>query len=201
MIKKNPEINRLAVISELRRRQEAEQQAANTPVFDFVKHCFPAQVAFFRGEGPRFRSACCSRRAGKTVGIAADALETCRKEPGIICLYITVTKQAARNIIWADVLGLIEKYEIKCKVDNTRLTVTFPNRSKFVIEGAKDRSEIEKYRGWKLRKCYIDEAQSFRSYIQELVNDVVTPALRDQKGELYITGTPGKSRLLLRRYS
>jgi hypothetical protein len=126
-----------------------------------------------------------------TVGIAADAIETCRNEPGVTCLYITITKQAARNIIWADVLQIIEAYNLECKIDNTRLTVTFPNRSKFVIEGAKDRTEIEKYRGWKLRKCYIDEAQSFRSYIEDLVNDVVTPALRDLKGELYITGTPG----------
>lgn len=127
-----------------------------------------------------------------TVGIAADAIETIQNEADVICLYITVTKQAARNIIWGDVLSLVDKYNLDMKVDNTRLVVANPrNRSKFIIEGAKDRSEIEKYRGWKLRKCYIDEAQSFRGYIKELVNDVITPALRDLKGSLYITGTPG----------
>ena len=186
------EINRLAVIAEIKRRQAAEDEENSRVKFLFENHCFPKQVEFFRGAGPRFRAACCSRRAGKTVGIAADALETIQNEAGVLCLYITVTKQAARDIIWSDILRIIEDYKLPFKVDNTRLSVTnTKNRSKFIIEGAKDRTEIEKHRGKKLRKCYIDEAQSFRSYIEELVNDVITPALRDHKGELYITGTPG----------
>lgn len=186
------EINRLAVIAEINRRK-AEQEAimAMTP-FKFDDHCFGKQWDFFKGSGPRFRAACCSRRAGKTVGIAADALETIQNEADVLCLYITVTKQAARDIIWADIIKIIEEYNLPFKVDNTRLSVTNTlNRSKFIIEGAKDRSEIEKHRGKKLRKCYIDEAQSFRTYIKDLVNDVITPALRDCEGELYITGTPG----------
>jgi len=88
-------------------------------------------------------------------------------------------------------LRLIEDYSVECKVDNTRLTVSFPNKSRIYIAGAKDRTEIEKFRGWKLRKCYIDECQSFRTYIKELINDIIIPALRDKRGELYLTGTPG----------
>jgi hypothetical protein len=186
------DVNRLAVIAELKRRQEESAELAARPPFSFEDHCFDEQVEFFRGEGPRFRAACCSRRGGKTVGIVTDAMETIRDEADVLCLYITVTKQAARDIIWADILKMIDDYQLPFKVDNTRLSVTnTKNRSKFIIEGAKDKSEIEKHRGKKLRKCYIDEAQSFRSYIKELVNDVITPALRDLKGELYITGTPG----------
>lgn len=186
------EINRMALIAELKRREALAAEKLERPVFKFEDHCFDKQVDFFRGEGPRFRAACCSRRSGKTVGIAADAMETLQNESDVLCLYITVTKQAARDIIWADILKIIDDYELPFKVDNTRLSVTnTENRSKFIIEGAKDRSEIEKHRGKKLRKCYIDEGQSFRSYIEELVNDVLTPALRDHNGELYITGTPG----------
>lgn len=185
-------VNRRAVIAEIRRRQAESAELAARPTFLFKDHCFDDQWEFFRGSGPEFRSACCSRRAGKTVGIAADALETIQNESDVLCLYITVTKQAARDIIWADILKIIDDYKLPFKVDNTRLSVTNPlNRSKFIIEGAKDRAEIEKHRGKKLRKCYIDEAQSFRSYIKELVNDIIAPALRDLEGELYITGTPG----------
>lgn len=185
--------NRLAVIAELKRRKALEVEKASRPVFKFEDHCFGKQVEFFRGDGPRFRAACCSRRAGKTVGIAADALETIQNESDVLVLYITVTKQAARDIIWADILKIIDDNKLThFKVDNTRLAViNTENRSKFIIEGAKDRTEIEKHRGKKLRKCYIDEAQSFRTYIEDLVNDVITPALRDHKGELYVTGTPG----------
>jgi hypothetical protein len=126
-----------------------------------------------------------------TIGIAADMIDTALYEDAVNLLYITVTQQAARAIIWADLLNIIEEYQISCKIDNNRLIITFPNKSRIYIAGAKDRAEIEKYRGWKLRKCYIDEAQSFRAYIKELINDVIIPALRDLKGSLYLTGTPG----------
>jgi len=126
-----------------------------------------------------------------TVGIVADAVSTALEIPNSTILYITVTQQAARAIIWTDLLKVLEDYEIKCHIDNNRLVITFPNKSKIYIAGAKDRAEIEKYRGWKLTKCYIDEAQSFRSYIKELINDVIIPALRDLRGDLYLTGTPG----------
>jgi DNA-binding transcriptional regulator WhiA len=126
-----------------------------------------------------------------TVGIVADMLDTAESTPEVNLLYITVTQQAARAIIWNDLVKTIDDYKINCKIDNNRLTISFPNKSKIYIAGAKDRMEIEKYRGWKLKKCYIDEAQSFRSYIKELINDVIIPALRDLKGELYLTGTPG----------
>lgn len=183
--------NKAALIAELKRRQAKAAEEAAKPVFDFKDYCFKAQLDFLRGEGPRFRTAVCSRRAGKTVGIAADVIDTCQNTPNVICLYITLTQQNARNIIWGDIMKIIEEYEIDCKIDNVRLTVRFPNGSRFVVAGAKDRQEIEKYRGWKLKKCYIDECQSFRPYIEDLVNDIITPALRDERGHLYLTGTPG----------
>jgi PBSX family phage terminase large subunit len=187
--KKTIEINKDALVAEIRRRQAKKVDTA--PKFNFNDHCFPAQVEFFKGDGPRFRTAVCSRRAGKTVGIAADAIDTCVKEPGVICLYITLSKRNARNIIWGDIQKIIADYDLKAKVNQVEMSILFDNGSKINIEGAKDRSEVEKYRGWKLRKAYIDECQSFRPYIKDLINEVITPALRDLRGELYLTGTPG----------
>lgn len=180
-------VSKQALLAELQKRKEESE----TPKFDFKKFTFPAQYNFFRGSNKRFKNAVCSRRAGKTIGIAADMIDTGLKEKNVNLLYITITQQAARSIIWGDLMKMLEDYEIKCKIDNSRLTIKFPNGSKISIAGAKDRMEIEKYRGLKLRKCYIDEAQSFRSYIKELINDVIIPALRDLKGELFLTGTPG----------
>ena len=182
-----PNVNREALIAEIQKRKTK----AEKPQFIFEEFCFDRQVEFFRGKGSRFRNAVCSRRAGKTVGIAADMIDVAEDEPEVNLLYITITQQQARAIIWSDLLKIIEEYEIECKTDNTRLTITFPNKSKIYIAGAKDRTEIEKFRGWKLKKCYIDECQSFRSYLKELINDIIIPALRDKRGELYLTGTPG----------
>jgi len=191
MINKTLTTAQKALLMELKRREEAKSIEASKPQFNFESYCFAPQRDFFRSPGERFRVAVCSRRAGKTIGIAADAIDTCLKTPNAVCLYITITSQNARNIIWGDTLKILEEYDLECKIDNTRLSLKFPNGSRFIIAGAKDRQEIEKYRGWKLTKCYIDECQSFRPYIEELVNDIITPALRDLRGNLYMTGTPG----------
>ena len=180
-------ISKKAFLAELQKRK----LSAERPIFRFEDFTFEAQKEFFRGSKKRFRAAVCSRRAGKTVGIVADMIDSAQNNAGVNLLYITVTQQAARAIIWADILNIIEDYEIECRIDNNRLIITFPNKSRIYIAGAKDRSEIEKYRGWKLFKCYIDEAQSFRSYIKELIDDIIIPALRDLRGTLYLTGTPG----------
>lgn len=180
-------ISKKAFLAELNKRKLNSER----PIFRFEDFTFKAQQEFFRGSLKRFKTAVCSRRAGKTVGIVADMIDSAENNPGVNLLYITVTQQAARAIIWADLLNIIEDYQIDCKIDNNRLIITFPNKSRIYIAGAKDRSEIEKYRGWKLFKCYIDEAQSFRNYIRELINDIIIPALRDLRGTLYLTGTPG----------
>ena len=180
-------MNREALIAEIQKRKTK----AEKPQFIFEKFCFNKQVDFFRGKGVRFRTAVCSRRAGKTVGIAADMIDAAMEEEESNLLYITITQQQARAIIWSDLIKIVEEYELECKTDNVRLTITFPNKSKIYIAGAKDRTEIEKFRGWKLKKCYIDECQSFRSYLTDLINDIIIPALRDKRGQLYLTGTPG----------
>lgn len=182
-------VNRDAVLAELRRRQDLKNKQQDQ--FQFEDYCFPAQIAFFRHDGPRFRTAVCSRRAGKTVGIAADAIDTCLAEKNVRVIYLTLSKRNARSIIWGDIQKILEEFKIDAKVNQVELSVTFANGSIINIEGVKDKSEAEKMRGWKLRKCYIDECQSFRSYIKDLVNEIITPALRDLRGELYLTGTPG----------
>ena len=182
-----PNVNRDALIAEIQKRKTK----AEKPQFIFEDFCFDKQIEFFRGKGSRFRNAVCSRRAGKTVGIAADMIDAALEEGEANLLYITITQQQARAIIWSDLLKIVEEYELECRTDNVRLTISFPNKSKIYIAGAKDRTEIEKFRGWKLKKCYIDECQSFRSYLKELINDIIIPALRDKRGQLYLTGTPG----------
>ena len=133
--------NKLAILDELKRRQAK----ADKPAFDFMEHCFTAQSNFFRAEGPRFRTAVCSRRAGKTHGISADMLYTCENEKNVKVLYITLSKTNARSIIWSDLLQIVEEYELDFKIDNTRLTLEHrETKSMIYIEGAKDASEIEK---------------------------------------------------------
>lgn len=75
--------------------------------------------------------------------------------------------------------------------NETELSMSFINGSIIYLSGAKDKTEIEKFRGLALKKVYIDECQSFRAYIQNLVDEVLSKALFDYAGTLCLIGTPG----------
>lgn len=166
-------------------------QRAQKPVFDLNTFCFKKQLDFIK-DPARFKIALCSRRGGKSVGIAADLIDTCNREKDVICAYLTITHSNARNIIWGEMLKICEDYQLDVKIDSTRLHILFNNtRSEIRLGGAKDENEMEKYRGWKLKKVYLDELQSFRPYVRDFINKILIPALRDHRGTLGMTGTPG----------
>lgn len=170
------------ILEELYRRE--------TKKFVLKDFCFDKQLAFIKDPSP-FKTAVCSRRAGKTVSCAADLIDTSIENPGCVSIYITLTRGNAKKIIWKDLININYKYELNAKIDNTELTLTFPNGSMIYLSGAKDRSEIEKFRGLAIKKVYIDEGQSFRDYIKDLIDDVLGPALMDYDGSLILIGTPG----------
>lgn len=106
-------------------------------------------------------------------------------------LYITLSRNNAKKLIWPEIKKINNKYCLGGTEDQTELSMTFPNGSVIYLSGAKDSSEIEKFRGLPLKLCYIDEAQSFRQYIRELIDDIISPALMDHAGDLCLIGTPG----------
>lgn len=179
------------LLKELRRRAAEKEKTQAAVPFVIKEFCFAEQLAFAL-EKKIIKTACTSRRAGKTNAIIADFVDTCLTEYNVKCLYITLTSKSARKIIWGELKEVAEKYKLDVNTDDTRLEMTFiATKSVIICGGAKDESEIEKYRGWKIRKAYIDEMQSFRPYVRTLINDILLPALRDLNGELGLTGTPG----------
>lgn len=181
---------KLALIKEINRRD----LAAATPSFSFNNFAFDKQKEFFKSSGSRFRTAVCSRRAGKTVGIAGNMIDICLREPGVICLYLTITHSNVRSIIWRDLTKIVTDYKIPCNLNNLRMEINFPNGSTIATGGVKDASVIENYRGWKIRQVYLDECQSMRPHVRSLIKDVLIPALRDFRGELFLIGTPGPTK-------
>lgn len=187
---KAPVFNKQSIVKELARREKAKQEQELKPKFDIKEFCFPKQLAFLE-DPAKFKTAVCSRRAGKSTGCVADLFNTAFRYPGVNVAYITLNRRTAKRIIWKELLKLVEKYEPDSKIDNTELTVELKNGSAIIVGGAEDESSIDKYRGLALKKVYIDEAQSFRSYIKELIDDVLVPALYDYDGSLCLIGTPG----------
>lgn len=180
--KKAPEPSSKAILEELARRGEK-------PHFDIDKYCFRQQLDFIKDERD-FVTACTSRRAGKSTGCAADLVSTAVGRPGIVCLYITLSRASAKRIVWPELTKINREYELGGIPNIADLSLTFPNGSVIYCSGAKNKSEIEKFRGLAIALCYIDEAQSFGSFIEELIDDVISKALYDYNGRLRVTGTP-----------
>lgn len=158
--------------------------------FNLAKFCFAEQHAFINDDR-RYKAACCSRRAGKTTGCAGYLLNTAIKSPGVACLYLTLTRLQAKRIIWEPLKEICEVHSIPAVFNETELTVRLPNKSVIYLSGAKDKEEVKKYLGFPLKLVVIDESQSFRSYLRELVDDVIAPTLFDWAGTLAMIGVPG----------
>jgi len=158
--------------------------------FNLTQFLFDRQLAFVEDPAP-FKVAVCSRRSGKTVACVAHLIHTAINSPNVVCLYITLSGNQAKRNVWREVKTLNEKYKLEGRLNEIDMSATFPNGSILYLSGAKDSSEIEKFRGLAIKLCYIDECQSFRSYIKDLIDDIISPALMDYAGTLCLIGTPG----------
>lgn len=152
---------------------------------------FPKQDVFV-SDSNRFIAAQCSRRAGKTNALAIRFLTTLEKHPGAFCLYIALTRESARNIMWPVLEELDEKFKVGLSFTESNLTVTHPNGARLQLFGADMKNFIRRLKGIKTPGVAIDEAQDFGAHLESLVDDVLTPTLTDYEDSwLAITGTPG----------
>lgn len=182
---------RRLVSSQGKKDENGQYMSVKAPsAFVLDDFLFDKQLKFVTDPRP-FKVAVCSRRSGKTVACAADLVHTALGTPEVVCLYITLSRNNAKKLIWPEIEKLNRKYGLGGMPDNTELSMQFPNGSIIYLSGAKDQSEIEKFRGLALKKAYVDECQSFRSYIQDLIDDIISPALMDYAGTLCLIGTPG----------
>lgn len=131
-----------------------------------------------------------SHNSGKSTTLCACLIDSAIRYPGRLNLYITLSKTSARNIIWSDLVKMVMEHDIDVKFNHHEMVATFWNGSKVLIGGAKDTQEIEKYRGIKAQLVVLDEAQSFKPFIKELIQDILEPALGDYQGKMMVTGTP-----------
>lgn len=165
---------------------------------EFSKHglliqdnAIAAQNAFVLDKG---RSICAftTRRAGKSTGLALRFFRTLLKYPGCYCPYIAITRDSAKNIMWQVLQEQSIRFNIKADFVEHNLTMKLKNGSRLQLLGANTEGFISRLKGIKTPGAAIDEAQDFRSFIESLIDDVLTPATADYTdGWIAVTGTPG----------
>lgn len=152
---------------------------------------FPKQNAFILDEA-RFVAAQCSRRGGKTNGLAYRFSKAMEKHPGSQCIYLALTRESAKDILWPVLIELNENHNLGWTFTESKLEVRAPNGSSLKLYGADMKNFIKRLRGRKYPGVAIDEAQDFGVHLRSLIDDVLTPAIADYAdGWLALTGTPG----------
>lgn len=171
---------------------EAKKRADIKGSIDYDKLLFGPQRDFI-GDTSKWVVAWCSRRAGKSWGVALKMLKVAFQYPGCTVLYITNTRRQAKRIMWdLTLLPMMRELGIPYHPNQNELQITLSNNSRILLGGANDASEIETYRGIKTPLVVIDEAQSFRSFLAPMIDQILNPALIDYAphGQIYMTGTP-----------
>ena len=153
---------------------------------------FPKQDAFIKSEA-RFLFAQCSRRAGKSNGLGERFLSTMKRHAKSTCLYLSLTRESAFEIMWPVMQELAEKHEAPCEFVESKLLVTYlPTGSRLRMMGADQKNFIKRIKGKKHPGIAVDEIQDFGSHAESLIDDVLTPCMTDYADSwLALTGTPG----------
>lgn len=167
------------------------QAKALTPKPVFYDEIFTKQKDFIC-DTAKFKAGFCTRRAGKSYGAGLELFANANSMPGVSCLYVALTRDSAKRIMFRDVLGTINrKYGLDAKPNLTDLTYTLPNDSTIYLLGMDSKpEEAEKALGQKFKKVVLDEAGSFRRDLRPIVYGILAPACVDLSGTISMIGTP-----------
>ena len=109
----------------------------------------------FVSDTSRFLVAQCSRRGGKTNGLGLRYYNTLERHPNALCVYVALTRDSAKNIMWPILQELDDRYKIGMKFTDSDLTSTHPNGSKIKLFGADMQGFIKRLKGIKTPGCAI----------------------------------------------
>jgi hypothetical protein len=159
---------------------------------------FPEQVALVK-DPSQFIAVHCSRRSGKSMTVGMIALVTAFLYPNSNIVICGMTEHSIKNIFVKDILDVLIPL---CPFTVHKrgqfpgyIQYDFPNGSRITFFGLDSYEEQgARILGIKARLIIIDEAQDFRTDLQNHVIKTFAPMLLDQDGKMIITGTPGPAK-------
>lgn len=105
--------------------------------------------------------------------------------------YIMLTRRQCKKVAWREMKAINKVEDLGCVFNETDLVARLPGGSTIEFYGADKPGWMETMRGAKNRGAAIDEAQSFSIDIGDSIQKVIRPTLIDQRGEMFVAGTPG----------
>lgn len=154
-----------------------------------LKHLHEEQLKFVMHPSKR-KAALCTRRAGKTTGVAAGMLYTALRHTSANIAYFAPTADDARDLIYKKLLEIHEQYGIPVTWHAQRMTFTYANESEITLIGVSDIRALARGLGRAFHLVVTDESASFGHHFKSLVKDTLLPTLADWDGALWMIGTP-----------
>jgi hypothetical protein len=144
----------------------------------------------FMADEARWILAMCSRRAGKTQGVAGRYAKRSMLTPGGNRIYLALTGGQARDIMWEPIWKpMCERWELPCDHNETRMVTTFANGSRVRLAGTDDIASIKKELGAGLDEACVDEGQDQKdNVLRDLVIRILPPAMTDKRGTIIVCG-------------
>lgn len=176
--------------------RSAAESSLQTVVPDMSDHTHQKQFDATE-DSALFVALLCSRRAGKSTGIALKWLQGAYDWAGTASVYITRTAALSKQILWDRILSrMVERRGLPVKLANRHgeLMVEHENGSTLWLAGCPTLPSVEKFVGQPFLYAFVDEAESFNDQVlRKLIDHALTPALADMHGQLYVAGMPGVS--------
>jgi hypothetical protein len=170
-------------VAEAARRKE--QQIRWQP----EKFLFDKQLEVFRSKAP-YKCKRIGRRGGKSWEAAGALITEGFKHRNSDPLYVTTTRQDARDIMDRAFQHINEEYKLGLVQNKATGDIAMPNGSKILLRGAGTLREINKLRGPAYPCVIVDEVQNFGPDLHYLIDEVCEPAVGQYHGWISISGTP-----------
>lgn len=187
-----------AVFADLRKRRDKHRRALATYegkaelLETGLLPTGQAQALAALRAGARRLAIRCPRKTGKSWWAMVVAVSSCLRVPEAHWVIIGLTRPSIQQIYWKALQKLAKELELGCHFQHTALVMNFPNGSAISLTGADNRAEIEKLRGPAYHGAIVDECKSYNPVVlRELLDDVLSQALKKDRGPLILIGTPG----------
>lgn len=163
-----------------------------------LKSCFRQQKEYITHPA-KLKAVLCSRRAGKTYSSGVYLIKEAMENPGVSILYLGLTKESAKSVIFKDVVkqilldkGLTEGIDFHIKFSPPMLE--FANGSIIYISGADQNFKIaNNLLGNKYKLIVIDECQSWTQDLEKIIYEILHPTTLDLGGTICMIGYPDLS--------
>lgn len=178
----------LKILEEIERRK---------PV-DLLSTSFPKQTDFIN-DPSEMKAALTTRRAGKSYAVAIMLVKFCLENQNTRCAYLSLTRDHCQRVMTNYSTGALRKllrdFKIKAHFTKIPLSLSFSNGSSIHFQGINDtEEEREKLRGEHFKLVVVDECGSMTIDFQKALDDVISPTLWDDKGQLVLIGTPSNQK-------